>query len=452
MTSRLFGKPRKATKQGSKGNETESLLSQPRSEPAKLKSLNKDSSNKQPGEQDADDIPLLDLESSSSSDEDNPQRNPNRLESSTTGTQRDDFARIDRANVLRNDGPQRNLSRLQSSTASNQRDESVGRNQDRILQLAREIAEGSRNVNDETLELSDGQKVIVEALVRQLQSIEALQRQLAKVEALREEAMRLAEEAFESEMPPPIELYRLVGLEPDFQAPDLLTRSAILDQYAPPYRVIITSHPKTVADRIQKGLKPASQLEDRVPLSGDESKANVVSVNVIPATKDLQTASRLAHYAACNRANGALPITIEQYGDQIPNNMAQETLASHLEMRAMQSALFIIDPAELSREERDQIDQMQNGGERGLGDVPPSAIVAVLVPAPMAATLQAQTDRAIIPVANRVSSVYYAGTKSEQPINHPDYESGLTAVFAANFEKTLVTHVTRLGQPAPITK
>ena len=171
----------------------------------------------------------------------------------------------------------------------------------------------------------------------------------------------------------------------------------------------------------------------------------MVSVNAFPPVRDSERARDYATYATLNKANGAIPIAVELGGD------AARFDAHTLHRRAFDSVMLLIDGSRLSSGGELRIQQASDtgGSETGVDSVPPQAIVGLIAPAHMAPEL-ARLELPVHYVGAKQSSVYHTGSEEEGALWHPDYESGLVAIFEANPIKTLVTHVTRLGTPQPI--
>lgn len=301
----------------------------------------------------------------------------------------------------------------------------------RLERTASTIHGQSREVIDAAVSLSVGQLRLVEGLREQLRALAELEHQVNAIER-----------QIEASLPPAVPLDSLIAFQPQLTqlgeqgAPDVAALRAT-------YRAL--SHPAAMSnlrDRLEQGLRPASQLDAHIQaLSGDQRVAQVVSVNVLPPTRGNPAIA--AQFAALNQAGGALPIAIEQSGDQ--GRIDQPAL----EQRARDSAVLVIDPARLAP--ADQISAQrqseQGGGELGLDQVPAAAIVAVIVPASLG---HLQLELPTHYVGAIESDVYYAGNRQNIAIQHPDYEAALRNLLAANPNKTLITHTTRLGPPKPL--
>lgn len=308
------------------------------------------------------------------------------------------------------------------------------RNGEGLSELAKEIAAGTVDIRDETLGLSEGQIEIINAILAQLESLAEVERALDEVEQMRE-AM----------YPEPIPLDTLIEFQGDYASPVFDAQ-----QHGDPFGDQVRNTPGAGArlvTRLRDGLVPGAQVAGRAPLSGDETKAGVVSVNVIPASKGARDAD-FARFATKYRAGGAIPIAVEQGGDEAA---ADRQL---LEQRALDSALLVIDPARLGRADIDQVQASStDGGEVGLSGVPSAAIVAVLAPETLARQLEGEVDRYNISfVGAETGSAYSASARTEADFTYPSYEAALAQIFAANPDKVLLTHTTRLGLPNPARK
>ena len=303
---------------------------------------------------------------------------------------------------------------------------------DRLQTLVRALDSQVAEVIDESARLSDGQIHLVEGIRGQLHALERLRRQVEQIER-----------QIEATLPPVFPLDTLIPFQSPFNPPSQQTESELLERSGSYHdRRSDSSAAQNLHDRLEQGLRPASQLNTKLQaVSGDQKVALVVSVNVFPPTRN--NPANAAHFAATNQAGGAIPIAIEQSGDS--GKLDRDVI----EQRARDSAVLIIDPAKLSVEDQDNVQRHSEGGggELGLSQVPASAIVAVLVPASMD---RQQLNRPTHYVGAIESQVYYAGTKQLVTIQHPDYETSLRALFAANPNKTLVVHTTRLGTPTPL--
>lgn len=320
------------------------------------------------------------------------------------------------------------------------------RSRPRLIQLqqsdliARLVA-GTLDVRDEVLGLSEGQAQIVEAMVQQLRQLEELQAQLREVERARDELL-----------PKPIPLESLIRFQPDFvplEEQGALQLRGLSESYATVARsaqlAALSASFGNLPDILTSGLRPSAKGAIR---SGDLSELNVVSVNVASPSKG--NPDRIAHYLTLNAANGALPVAIERHGD------TGTTSIGELSIRAITSALIIIDPRELSQESVQQVQQTSDGGggELGLSDaIPASSFVAILLPAVFKGLSIDGLDPNKVHYVGMVNGpVPYnfhgkSGTESRSvDLAHPGYEEALNRILRLNPDKTLLTHVTRLGK------
>jgi len=305
--------------------------------------------------------------------------------------------------------------------------------------LARKILSGAQDVHDETLDLSEGNRQLLGSMKSMYDNLLVTKRRLLDLES-----------QIEATFPPSLPLETMIGFQPEFQ-PLSAQEPIEAQQLASSYEAGKGSNVGAAAKLegiFNEGLKPANSLIGKsVAVSGDEKVAKVVSVNVFPFSTDAKTK---AGFAAKNRAGGAIPIALEQQGDRGAINL------DILQQRAVDSAVLIIDPTKLDPEQTQQVQQSQEGGggELGLSDVKPQAIVAALVPGTMSRFLNSEfvARRQIHFVRAVESSVYYAGAGRDVELSHPDYQSALEKIFTDNPKKTLLVHTTRLGKPMPITK
>jgi hypothetical protein len=306
-----------------------------------------------------------------------------------------------------------------------------------LPKLASKILTGAQVVRDEALGLSEGNMQLLEGLKGMYDNLLQTKRRLLDLE-----------HQIEATLPPVLPLETVIGFQPDFRPLSAQTREEAR-QLAKSYKTINSPGARNKLEGIfSEGLKPADSLKGKgVALSGDEKVASVVSVNVLPFTGD---AKKKAEFVATYRAGGAIPIALEQKGD---NGTINPLI---LTQRAVDSAVLIIDPNGFDPEQAQQVQQSQGGGggELGLSGVKPGAIVAALLPATMSSLLNDKLiERRRIHFVGAVnSSVYYAGAKKNVELSHPDYQSALEKIFTDNPKKTLLVHTTRLGNPRPITK
>ncbi|MFT7558531.1 MAG: hypothetical protein ACI93R_000426 [Flavobacteriales bacterium] len=198
-----------------------------------------------------------------------------------------------------------------------------------------------------------------------------------------------------------------------------------------------------LSDRLRSGLLPAISLDSTVqPVSGDDRVRTVVSTNIVRPGDDPQ---RLASFLANNAAGGAIPIAIEQFGDQGVD-------IDVLSRRAMNSAVFVIDSKRLHQSAREGIESLKGGGEFQVGGVPADAIVAIIIPGEGSESDEEINGRRLLKVNSIQSDVEfnYGRTREIVTIDHPDYETGFWQVLEANPDKTLLFHTTRLGGKNPI--
>lgn len=297
-------------------------------------------------------------------------------------------------------------------------------------ELAKAIAKGTVDVRDTALGLSDGQIEILQALQHQLRNLEVIQAELRRFEA-EQEAL----------LPPVIPLDDFVAFQPDIAMPGGRTTATSARAGSP-------SHWSDVTTRRGAGLKPASSVLGPKLCSADEGVNGVVSVNALkPYRTDATKIAHYANYLAYHAANGALPVAIELSGDRDLN--ATDLSSTHrgiLERRAQASALFVIDAKQLSNGDQRTIEAAN--GETGITGVSTAAIVCIIVSASCAGAMG--SPRTVL-VADKEGPVYSAAHKKAVTITHPDYEAGLTAVLTANPKRTIVTHVTRLGDGTKLT-
>ena len=235
----------------------------------------------------------------------------------------------------------------------------------------------------------------------------------------------------------PKNLGRVVLQEPDFKIglTDLRTRIGA--------RVMSPDARGRLESRMSRGLLPASEIHEIQSLSGDSEKRTVVSTNIVrPGGNQHEKAIMLGSYAA----GGAIPIAIEQFGDKgvdIPT----------LSQRALNSAIFVIDPKRLNIAAREKMEIVQGEGELTLAGIAPGAIVAVIIPGHNE-TDDVIRDKPLIKVDVIEGEVDFSfNAKSQRRkvrITHPDYVIGIESVLRANPDKTLLFHTTRLGNPNPI--
>ncbi|MGO9888234.1 MAG: DUF4157 domain-containing protein [Solirubrobacteraceae bacterium] len=309
-----------------------------------------------------------------------------------------------------------------------------------VSSLAGQLASGERDVHDEALGLSEQQQQMIGVLLVQLRALEEIQRELDEVRIGRERLFELAV--------PTIRLDSFVAFEPEFAHPAGNDVANVLAQHlaAGLHRPASRLAADALVNKLGTGLKPASELGADVVRSGDEHVAKVVSVNVFPPTGEGDTSpakrEQSAEYGAYNPAGGAGPIAIERSEHAAAGQEA-------LEKRAAGSAVLIIDPARLSGQQQKQVEASRTGGggELGLSGVPAEAIVAVLAPVAISLHLTEEQigKHRIQFVGSTKGPVHYAAGQRKVTIAHPDFKSGLAAVFAANPNKTLLTHTTRLG-------
>jgi hypothetical protein len=330
------------------------------------------------------------------------------------------------------EGATRSARRSETGVDERPQDQAVGVDTDTAIlpKLVSEVLSGAQDVRDEALGLSEGNMQLLEGLKGMYDNLLVTKQRLLDLER-----------QIEATLPPALPLDTLIGFQPDFRPLSAQTQEEA-QQLAKSYKTKSSLNaPMNLKRILEDGLKPASRLTG-VALSGDVSVANVVSVNVNPFSEDAKVK---AEFAVTSRAGGAIPIALEQKGDTGVINIPT------LSQRAVDSAMLIIDPDKLKIPQQQQVQQSQEGGggELGLSDVNPGAIVAVLAPAPMVKTLK---DRRVHFVGATDSSVYYAGAKKDVDLSHPDYQSALEQIFTDNPKKTLLTHTTRLGGPDPIMK
>jgi hypothetical protein len=307
--------------------------------------------------------------------------------------------------------------------------------------LITQLVAGTLDVRDEVLGLSEGQAQIVEAMVQQLRQLEELQAHLRELERAREEML-----------PKPIPLESLIPFQPDFvplEEQGELQIHGLSESYAAVAKVAqfaaLSAGFGNLPDILKSGLSPSAKGAIR---SGDLSQLKVVSVNVASPSKG--NPDRIAHYLTLNAANGALPVALERYGDD------GSTSKKELSIRAITSALIIIDPRDLSKESVQQVQRTSDGGggELGLSDsIPASSFVAILLPAVFKGVSINGLDSDKVHYVGMVNGpVRYnfhgkSGMESRSvDLDHPGYEEALNRILRLNPDKTLLTHVTRLGK------
>ncbi|GIV96816.1 MAG: hypothetical protein KatS3mg057_1473 [Herpetosiphonaceae bacterium] len=307
---------------------------------------------------------------------------------------------------------------------------------DKLKTTAQDILSGAVDIHDAALGLSDQQVALLEAILHMWKNIQDIERVIQQVEAVRE-AM----------YPEPIPLEKFIEFQPQYAAPEAQSGQQVIELMAGYSGINI--HPLAVTDlisRLKEGLKPASST-GTAARSGDENARDVVSVNVIPPSKGKH--AQLAKHFVTYAAGGALPIAIEKFGD------TGKESPDILSLRAMQSALIVIDPSGLSQDDIAKVQQSSDGGggEASLGSISPDRFVCILVPAVFARYLSEEVVKRlkIRFVGKKTSSISHnvrgegAFRGKDVEIEHPDYETALAQILQSNPDKTLLTHVTRLA-------
>jgi len=309
-----------------------------------------------------------------------------------------------------------------------------------LSKLASKILTGAQIARDEALGLREENMQLLEGLKGMYDNLLVAERRVLELER-----------QIEATLPTVIPLKTVIGFQPNFQPLNAQTPEEVRKLVHSYEAVNFVAASSKLEGILKEGLKPADSLKNKsnVALSGDENLAHVVSVNVLPYSKD---AKKNAEFVLTYRAGGVIPIAIEQKGDSGAINAGNLGI---LTQRAVDSAVLIIDPNKFDGERAQLVQQSQEGGggEVGLPRVEREAIVAVLAPATMHHLLDADfiAENRIHFVGAVTSSVYYAGAKREVALSHPDYQPAIEQILTNNPNKTLVLHTTRLGNPMPTT-
>jgi hypothetical protein len=209
---------------------------------------------------------------------------------------------------------------------------------------------------------------------------------------------------------------------------------------------------------LKGGVMLPSSLGGKVTYSADEKeRPDQISVNKFGPFASQQEAAQVAHYAALNPANGAVPVAMENNADVLGPKDEPDLQA--LATRAHNSALAIIDPTGLPGAMHPDI-KLAGQGELTLrSSIPSSCFVAVLMPiALMRLVSEADVKRFNIRFVGSVQaglsfnfrSSDRSKSKMQVATSVPDYESALAQIFAANAESIFLTHVIRMSPPDKI--
>ena len=310
-----------------------------------------------------------------------------------------------------------------------------------LSKLASKILTGAQISRDEALGLREGNMQLLEGLKGMYDNLLVAERRVLELER-----------QIEATLPTVIPLKTVIGFQPNFQPLNAQTPEEVQKLVASYKAFNFVGASTKLEEILKEGLKPADSLKDKsnVALSGDETLAHVVSVNVLPYSKD---AKKNAEFVTTYRAGGVIPIAIEQKGDGGAITTANLRI---LTQRAVDSAVLIIDPNKFDGAGAQIVQQSQvgGGGEVGLPRVEREAIVAVLAPATMHHLLDADfiAQNRIHFVGAVNSPVYYASARTNVELSHPDYKPAIEQILTNNPNKTMVLHTTRLGNPMPTTK
>jgi hypothetical protein len=204
---------------------------------------------------------------------------------------------------------------------------------------------------------------------------------------------------------------------------------------------------ETLNDFLRRGVRTPEELEGRATSSADTRRrtGREISVNVLRSDED---PAKVARYATMNPANGAIPVVLEQHGDE-PSSRADESLAG----RARESALAVIRPDDLSDVQQDAIRRTDGTGEATLeGAIPASNFVRVLVPGEFKCFFS-EEDVArykIQFVGTKKTEVPYNPGGTRVTIDVPAFEEALSAILRSNPTSIFLTHAIRLGAANPI--
>jgi hypothetical protein len=210
---------------------------------------------------------------------------------------------------------------------------------------------------------------------------------------------------------------------------------------------------------LDNGILTPQKLGAHATTSGDKVvRPDQISINTLPASSDAETAKKQADYAVNYPAGGALPVAIEQHGDEHTENIdADAERLSALSSRARESALAIIRPDDLSADHKKTIQDKLVGGGSGettlTGPISSANFIKVLVPAQFKSLFPNAAKARIQFVGEKKQKVAYniIGESTRQVlIDVPDYQSALEAILKANPKSVFLTHVIRLGQPNPL--